>query len=179
MCFERSTDSRNKLHASIVADLQSLLPITLDYSSLQGVETADFSTLFEQNHYSEPEVVYDEDAWKIVSGGEYEGIELPDDLMFSTAESAVACVRLEAQALVRGAFWSYLSALSVTVNESIEDLLEEADEGGFDVIEVVIEPKTSDAVLGGMTSARGVVVGYPHHDGTLFCEIKLKGSFSV
>lgn len=81
----------------------------------------------DDNHYGAPENIYNDDAWSIVSGGDFARYQPECD--FSDCKTAVECVTEEAQAILREAYDEALSGVLTTVACCLEQVfsLSESD----------------------------------------------------
>jgi len=137
--------TRRNIAEAIEANLSGLTGLTFD----RWDNVADIiRDALDSARYEAPSVDYSSDAWAIVAGADFAQVEPECD--FSECDNAIACVELEANAILREAYSEDLDGVLYTIGSALADVfaLDEKDFTGASRYQVSEIRQCSGARLG-------------------------------
>lgn len=114
-----NTFTLNTVLDSIKSDIQDVLR-NLSQDELNDLTPSDVCDLLDENSYYAPEVIYYADAWEIVAGSSFNDYSA-ECLDFSTCESSLDCIMLEANALVNDAYYAEREAIAADILDGLQN----------------------------------------------------------
>ena len=108
----------NTVLDSIKSDIQDVLS-RFSQEEINNLEPSDVCNLLDENSYYAPEVIYNADAWEVVTGGSFNKYTA-DFLDFSECESSLDYIMQEARGLLNDVYYSEREAIAQEVLEKLQ-----------------------------------------------------------
>ena len=109
----------NTVLDSIKSDIQDVLS-RLSQKEINNLKPSNVCDLLDENSYCAPEVIYNADAWEVVTGSAFNKYTA-DFLDFSECESSLDCIMQEARGLLNDVYYSEREAIAADILDSLQN----------------------------------------------------------